>query len=145
MEWMKPRQAPHTRWTQEMDDKLNDLVKKIGQHWSAIVPYFPGRNARQLRDHWRIWGYWSQLPFSNEEDRRILELGTIYAGHWKLMADVIGCKRSPMQIRNRYSSLIRGLEGDRGESAPPPLVPPLETFPIEEVMSDGEFHFDFSS
>jgi hypothetical protein len=91
-----------------MDDILRDLVRRYGQDWRKISEEM-GLSAKRIREHWKMFSDISRLPFSNEEDQRILDLGPIFAGCWSLMATNLGTNRSALQVRNRYASLVGGM------------------------------------
>ncbi|MCQ2821105.1 MAG: hypothetical protein MJ252_27920 [archaeon] len=59
-----------TSWTDEEDKKLLSLVKKYGENWSEIAPYFHGKHKRDcISAHWRLTLSPTQktIPFTESE------------------------------------------------------------------------------
>jgi hypothetical protein len=121
------------KWTNEMDERLRHFVNEFGEDWSKIAGYM-GIPPKKIREHWKMTGKVSRLPFSVEEDKQVMVLGPIYIGRWSLLASTMGGQRSALQIRNRYAQLVFGLTDCVREEAPP----------MEAPMSDDEFQPRFS-
>ena len=63
----------HSRFSNEEDKKLKELVNKHGdKDWIIISSYMPGRNSRQCRERWN--NYLSQLEYAawtGQEEKRL--------------------------------------------------------------------------
>jgi hypothetical protein len=120
------------KWTEDMNDQLGDLVQRFGENWKEISKFFGGLDVRKLRDHWNQVSKSSRLPFSNEEDAKILEYGGLYVGHWRLLAWRVGTGRTALQIRNRYAQLVAGLHNK-------PI--PYEELPVQALKIEWDEEF----
>ncbi|CAK94245.1 unnamed protein product (macronuclear) [Paramecium tetraurelia] len=96
------------QWTQEEDDKLKNLVKEYGYHWSKISKLLPNRSGKQIREH-----YLNQLhpglnsePWSKEEDEKIIEIYNDVGGKWSVIQKNLQ-GRSENSIKNRFYSYLR--------------------------------------
>jgi hypothetical protein len=106
-------------WSQEEDEKLENFIKRFGKNWSLISKYMPTRSGKQIRDR-----YLNTLDptilrekFSDEEDKKIVDLYKKYGSSWSLIArSFLG--RTGDIIKNRfYSSLKKVINlGNNSES-----------------------------
>lgn len=96
-------------YSPEENELLADLVKKYGdKNWSKIAEFMPGRNRKQLRDHYI--NFIKSKPvlkdFTEEEDAKILGMVAKYGHKWQKIADNLP-GRSPLMIKNRYNMKLK--------------------------------------
>lgn len=100
-------------YTPEEDRMLLELVGKYGEkNWSKIAELMPGRNRKQLRDHYInfLKKMLCRKEFTLEEDRTILAVVKKYGHSWKRIADLLP-GRTPIMIKNRYNSKLKKRRG----------------------------------
>ncbi|CBJ27824.1 conserved unknown protein [Ectocarpus siliculosus] len=79
-------------WTPEEDQKMVELVGLFGpKRWSAISQRFPGRIGKQCRERWNnhLDPALSKAPWSEEEDRIIIETQAIHGNKWAEMSRLL--------------------------------------------------------
>jgi len=97
------------RWTKEEDDfVLSQVAKQGARRWDKIAEKLSGRNAQHVRlryvNYLRFDSNRSR-PFTNEEDRLILEMGTCGNRRWSKLAEKL--ERSHSSVKNRFQLLCR--------------------------------------
>lgn len=96
-------------YTAEEDAKIVEYVKLYGdKNWSKIAELIPGRNRKQLRDHYInfLKNKLNKRGFTEKEDDIIFTMVTKYGHAWKKIADKLP-GRTPIMIKNRYHSGLR--------------------------------------
>lgn len=72
--------ATRAEWSEEEDNLLLEKVVALGPVWSRLTPFFPHRNAKQLKNRYSLLQYYllheSELLRMN---KRILRKGTLYS------------------------------------------------------------------
>lgn len=96
-------------WTDNEDNRLIMAVYKFGQeNWNAVAQFVgSGRNRAQCSQRWQrvIDPKISKLPFSEEEDQKLIKLLEKYGPKlWTKVAQEMG-NRSDVQCRYRYKQL----------------------------------------
>ena len=97
-----------TVWTDELDARLFELVKRFGQkNWIEVAKHIPGMINRQCRERYlnlkRKEGTRATVfkRWSPEEDTRLLGLYEKLGGKWsEITAQLEG--RTPKQAKNRF-------------------------------------------
>jgi hypothetical protein len=94
-------------YTKEEDDKILALVETFGEDWSVIANYFPGRDRKQIRDHYINYlnKDLNKREFTHEEDLQIIEMKEVKKMSWVIIADSMP-GRSQIMIKNRYNSKL---------------------------------------
>ncbi len=99
------------QFTPEDDQQLINLVKTYGEaKWAIIARLMPGRNRKQLRDHYvnLLKRQSCTREFTPTEDSLILQLIKTEGRSWnKISTRLPG--RSPAAIKNRYYSRLKRL------------------------------------
>lgn len=108
----KPMYKPHSKFTEEDDERLRELVDQYGDNsWIQVASEMPGRNSRQCRERWLNYlspklntNSWTQ-----EEDELLIEkhkeLGTSWVRISKFFEG-----RTDQMCKNRFFLLQRKLE-----------------------------------
>lgn len=115
----KPRNALKSKFTLEEDQKLIELAtKSTSRNWNMIAQQLGTRNARQCRERWNNYlnPNLRNDPWTEEEDRLLLEKSAIYGTHWNKISKSFRC-RSDNSIRNRYQLLMRHMEKNNSLSS----------------------------
>jgi len=102
---IKKRRNP---WTHSEDQKLLHLFNIYGAQWAKIAASMGERNGKQVRDR-----YMSVLieninkgPWTEEEDRIILELYEKIGAQWSRISDHLQ-RRTETQVKNRFHSHLK--------------------------------------
>jgi hypothetical protein len=96
-------------WTEEEDNRLVELVKRHGPHWTEIAEYFSGRKAPQISGRWNnsVNPDIKKGSFTSEEDDKIREymrsMGNGLIPSWRDLAGIVP-RRTPKQCRERWQN-----------------------------------------
>ena len=96
-------------YTADENKMLLKLVHIYGEkNWSKIAELMPGRNRKQLRDHYVnfLKKKLERTEFSAEEDDFIVSMVKKHGHSWKKIADALP-GRAPIMIKNRYNSKLK--------------------------------------
>lgn len=96
-------------YSPEEEKKITELVEKYGEKdWSTIAKFIPGRNRKQLRDHYInfIKNKPNKDDFTSKEDKQILDMVGEYGHRWQKIADNMP-GRTPIMIKNRYNMKLK--------------------------------------
>ena len=107
----KGKPGRRRKFTREEDQQLLNLVKKYGEaQWAVIAKQVPGRDRKQLRDHYvNILKREScSKDFTPEEDSTILRLVKTEGRAWNNIAIHLP-DRSAAAIKNRFYSRLKKL------------------------------------
>ncbi|OHT01544.1 hypothetical protein TRFO_31572 [Tritrichomonas foetus] len=143
---------PKTKFTAIEDDIIIRFVHESGAHtWGRIAPLLPGRTPRQVRERWV--NYLSpdvrHEPFSEEEDKMILDLVGKFGKRWSCISHSFN-QRTDVAIKNRYILLkrrekaaLRKLQFEQQALQTPQLPqiePPvqIESSPIDQPSFDQQ-------
>ncbi|EAX87772.1 Myb-like DNA-binding domain containing protein [Trichomonas vaginalis G3] len=136
------------RFTPEEDCLLTKLVSIDGiNSLDKIVPYFPERNKRQLKERWTTFlsPDLRAEPFTLDEDQLLEHLINELGTKWSLIVKYFP-GRTDVSLKNRWNMIQRQRKGSKKQnrkkitpqsSSPAPIVPKL----VEE-NNDFEFFFD---
>jgi hypothetical protein len=128
-------------WTPDEDDQIRQWVLTHGtKTWTELAASLPGRIAKQCRERWmnHLDQNVRQIPFTQEEDRLLIQLHEQYGNKWERIAAMMP-GRSANQCKNRWNSCLskrinpefvpptRGRPRKNqpaGQPKPPPILPP---------------------
>jgi myb proto-oncogene protein len=99
------------RFTLNEDQKLVQLVSLFGvNQWKEIAALFPDRSARQLRERWIYYldPQFDKKPFSEEEDRILIEGHIRFGNRWKKISTELIPNRTDISLRNRFHQIQKG-------------------------------------
>ncbi|EAX79614.1 Myb-like DNA-binding domain containing protein [Trichomonas vaginalis G3] len=101
------------RFTAEEDELLRKLAKdNTNKTWRDIAKHLPGRSATQCRDRYNQYLFPSVVskPWSDEEDRIIVEKYKQYGPHWSKISEFLP-GRSGSNIKNRWNGALSRFHG----------------------------------
>lgn len=103
----KPKGTPRHKFTQEEDDRLREIVRRLGDNnWGEVAAELGTRSARQCRERYK--NYLSpnlkNEPWTDAEDDLLREKYKEYGARWSIIANFFET-RSDVNIKNRWTQL----------------------------------------
>jgi hypothetical protein len=98
-----------TNWTVEEDDLIVEWVNKHGtKKWKILAQRMKNRKARSIGKRWRehLSTFASNLPWTNDEDQKIIEFYKHNHGNWDGIENIVK-ERSKEQILTRFALVLR--------------------------------------
>lgn len=96
-------------WTEEEDELLRKAVAGFGNLWMHVATAIPGRTNDQCRERWteHVKLSASQLKWTEEEDKILMESVKELGNHWKAISFRIGNgKTGPSVSISQINSLL---------------------------------------
>lgn len=131
-----PATHPRAKFSTSEDEQLKVLVEEHGTtNWHLIAALMPGRNTRQVRERW--FNYLkpdlNQQPWSEEEEKLLLDLHEQYGNKWKQIAAFFE-KRTDINVKSKYHKLERKIRKQQKkamkqlmQNGASPLPVPIQT------------------
>jgi hypothetical protein len=100
---------PKTKFTQQEDLNLTDVVRELGtSDWQQVARQMPGRNARQCRDRWLNYlsPDVSNGPWTPAEEQLLIEKYAEFGATWKHIATFFPT-RTDINVKSRWQLMQR--------------------------------------
>ena len=136
--------SARVNWTRSEDWRLTLAVSRLGpSNWKEIAREIGTRTARQARDRWSnfLRPDLSHGPFTEEEDRLLMELQSELGNHWAAVAERMP-GRGANQVKNRWYTTLCQRKAEEKPAAErkdacEALLPPAGLERLEEPWYGG--------
>lgn len=110
-------------WQPHEDEMLRDLVAEGRRNWGQVASKIPGRTSKQCRERWynHLDPQINKNPFSDEEDKVILQAQALLGNRWSQIASMLE-GRTEDAVKIRWKSLCRKLAKQVAERKPEQMV-----------------------
>lgn len=105
------KKRTHSLFTPEEDIMLISLVNMYGlNNWTTISSQMPNRSKRQCKERYLLFlsPNIKNLPWTLEEDLRLIEMLKIFGKKWTIIAKFFN-GRSDINIKNRYHMRVKDM------------------------------------
>lgn len=139
-------------WTVAEDERLRAWIADHGEtRWCELARVMPGRTGKQCRERWvnHLKPAPKKQPWTEDEDRRLLQIREELGNRWKDISTRLGTSRTENEVKNRwYSTLSRRLDRERrgeepihkrGRKAKPRVLIVDSTTPFDCLSPTGLF------
>jgi hypothetical protein len=148
MDEVEPRQ-PGTRlqkrrFTATEDAALQHLVKTLGRHnWEQIAQALPDRSPRQCRERYDNYlaKLVSILPWTRDDDERLLRIARDCGHHWTEMARYFP-GRSPNNLKNRWHKALSKGRLNPWNRTDCPIDPATQWLTADETLDSTDMTYD---
>jgi hypothetical protein len=96
-------------WTGEEDQVILQYVENNGtKDWAKLATFLPGRTGKQCRERFKnhLDPTVQHIPWSSEDDQRLIDLHTQYGNQWTQIASFFE-GRTDNSIKNRWNSTLK--------------------------------------
>lgn len=123
------KKRTHSAFKPEEDIMLISLVNMYGlNNWTKISSQMPNRSKRQCKERYLLFlsPNIKNLPWTLEEDLRLIEMLKIFGKKWTIIAKFFN-GRSDINIKNRYHMRVKymiesSIESQKSTIFPVPIV-----------------------
>ena len=109
---ISPRSLPKKKFTEEDDQKLREIIARIGtSSWIEVAKAMGDRNSRQCKERWENYldPTINTSPWTQEEDDLLIQKQLEIGSKWVTIAHFFN-RRTDAQVKNRWQMLDRKMK-----------------------------------